>query len=251
MQTSPRVPESANAVPALPGRQVRDVVLEKAAAARIFETFGIDYCCGGSQTLAEACKAANRSIEEVAAALEKCDSAAPERDWRGEPLAELAQYIVDKHHAFTQAEISRLKDLLAKVVAVHGKNHPELSRVQMIFAGLSEELREHMRKEEELLFPYIARMEEATRIKRRPPESMFGTVQNPVAVMIMEHEAAGQAFEKIRETTKDYAVPPDGCASYQALYQALPAFAADLHQHMHLENNILFPRAVELESQWS
>jgi regulator of cell morphogenesis and NO signaling len=105
-----------------------------------------------------------------------------------------------------------------------------------------------MAKEEELLFPYIAEMEEAARVNRRPPAPMFGTVQNPVAAMIMEHEAAGQAFEKMREITKGYTVPPDGCASYQALYQALPAFAADLHQHIHLENNILFPRSVELES---
>jgi regulator of cell morphogenesis and NO signaling len=107
-----------------------------------------------------------------------------------------------------------------------------------------------MEKEEELLFPYIAEMEEAARVKRQPSAPMFGTVQNPVAAMIMEHEAAGQAFEKMREITKGYTVPPDGCASYQALYQALPAFAADLHQHIHLENNILFPRSVELESDF-
>ena len=121
----------------------------------------------------------------------------------------------------------------------------------MSFDGLAEELREHMRKEEELLFPYIAQMEDAAQIKRQPPEPMFGSVQNPVAAMIMEHEASGQALEKIREVTGNYTVPADGCASYHALYQALPAFAADLHQHIHLENNILFPRAVELESDLS
>ena len=233
------------------GTAVRDLVLEKPASARAFESFGIDYCCGGAQTLAEACKTANRSMEEVIAALEKCEPAASERDWRNAPLAELAQYIVDTHHAFTQAEIARLTGLIAKVIAAHGGNHPELSRVQITFAGLSEELREHMRKEEELLFPYIAEMEEAARVRRRPPEPMFGTVQNPVAVMIMEHEGAAQALEKIRETTTDYLLPSDGCASYKALYQSLPAFAADLHQHIHLENNILFPRAIELENDLS
>lgn len=231
-----------------PGTTVRDLVLEKPAAARVFETFGIDYCCGGDQTLAAACRAANRSAEEVGAALQKLDSAPSERDWRDASLTELSRHIVDKHHAFTQAEITRVKGLISKVVSAHGKNHPELAQVQTIFAGLSEELRSHMEKEEELLFPYIAEMEEAARIKRHPPAPMFGTVQNPVAAMIMEHEAAGQAFEKMREITKGYTVPPDGCASYQALYQALPAFAADLHQHIHLENNILFPRSVELES---
>lgn len=243
--------ESSGKGPESAGRALRDLVLDKPASARVFETFGLDYCCGGAQTLADACKAANRSVEEVTAALEKCDSAPPEKDWRSAPLAELAQHIVDTHHAFTQAEISRITGLIAKVVAAHGQNHPELPRVQTTFAGLAEELREHMRKEEELLFPYIAQMEEAARIKRRPPEPMFGTVQNPVAVMIMEHEASGQALEKIREMTKNYAVPSDGCASYQTLYLALPSFAEDLHQHIHLENNILFPRAIELESDLS
>jgi len=233
------------------GTAVRDLVLEKPAFARVFESFGIDYCCGGAQTFAEACKTANRTLEEVIAALEKCESAAPERDWRNASLAELAQYIVDKHHTFTQAEIGRLTGLIAKVIAAHGGDHPELFRVQTTFAGLSEELREHMRKEEELLFPYIAQMEEAARTRRRPPEPMFGTVQNPVAAMIMEHEGAAQALERIRETTTDYFVPSDGCASYKALYQSLPAFASDLHQHIHLENNILFPRAIELENDLS
>jgi regulator of cell morphogenesis and NO signaling len=246
-----RIAESSAKGSGIAGRAVRVLALEKPASARVFETFGIDYCCGGAQTLAEACKAADRSIEDVTAALDKCDSAVPEKDWRSEPLTELAQHIVDKHHAFTQSEIGRLTGLIAKVVTAHGKNHPELSRVQATFTGLSEELREHMRKEEELLFPYITQMEEAARTKGRAPEAMFGTVQNPVAAMIMEHEAAGQALEKIRETTKDYTIPSDACASYQALYQALPALTVDLHQHIHLENNILFPRTIELENELS
>jgi regulator of cell morphogenesis and NO signaling len=232
-------------------KAVRNFVLERPATARVFEQLGIDYCCGGDKPLGEACKAANRSVEAVLAAIEQCDSPRPEKDWRNESLTDLAQHIVNTHHVFTQAEISRLTGLIGKVNTKHGQNHPELARVQMGFAGLAEELREHMRKEEELLFPYIAQMEDAARIKRQPPEPMFGSVQNPVAAMIMEHEAAGQALEKIREVTGNYTVPADGCATFHALYQALPAFAADLHQHIHLENNILFPRAVELESNLS
>ncbi len=231
------------------GRQtVRELVLENPAAARVLESLGIDYCCGGSHTLADACKSANRSINEVADALEKSSTAAPEKDWRGASLTDLVQFIIDKHHGFTRTEISRLGPLIAKVAAAHGKNHPELGQVQMVFAGLAEELREHMDKEENLLFPYIIQMDEASRIKRRQSESAFGTVQNPIAMMIMEHEASGQALEKIHELTMAYVVPPDACASYEMLYQALPAFAADLHQHIHLENNILFPRAIELEN---
>ncbi|HXJ15993.1 MAG TPA: iron-sulfur cluster repair di-iron protein [Candidatus Polarisedimenticolia bacterium] len=232
-------------------REVRDLVLEKPAAARVFEKFGIDYCCGGSQTLGDACKAAHRSVEEVTAEIEKSEPAPTERDWRNASLTELAEYIVDKHHTFTQTEINRLTDLIAKVVTAHGKNHPELARVQSIFEGLSQELRMHMTKEEQLLFPYIADMEEAARLKRRPPMAMFGTVQNPVAAMIMEHEASGQQLEKMREITNGYSVPPDACMSYRTLFQALPAFEADLHQHIHLENNILFPRSVDLESELS
>jgi len=232
-------------------RTVRDLVLEKPAAARVFEKFGIDYCCGGSHTLADACEAVHRSVDEVAAELEKSEPAPAERDWRNASLTELAQYIADKHHAFTQAEINRLTDLIAKVVSVHGKNHPELARVQSTFDGLSEELRMHMMKEEQLLFPYIAEMEEAAHLKRRPPVAVFGTVQNPVAAMIMEHEDAGQALDKMREITNGYTPPPDACTSYRLLFQGLPAFEADLHQHIHLENNILFPRSVDLESELS
>jgi regulator of cell morphogenesis and NO signaling len=251
VDTPARIANSSEMGSERAAKSVRDFVLDQPGSAQVFEHFGIDYCCGGSHTLAEACKLANRSIEEVAAALEKCDAAPPEQDWRTATLTELVQHIVDTHHAFTQAEIARLTGLIAKVVASHGQSHPELSGVQMTFAGLAEELLEHMRKEETMLFPYIAQIEEAARMKRQLPQPMFGTVQNPVAVMIMEHEASGQALEKIRETTKDYAVPSDGCASYQHLYQALPRFAADLHRHIHLENNILFPRVIELETDLS
>jgi len=251
MGTPARVTEHLEGRARRAARLVRDIVLDRPASARVFESFGIDYCCGGAQTLAEACKAVNRPIDEVTAALEKCDAAPRETDWRSVSLTELAQHIVDTHHTFTRAEIARITSLTAKVVAAHGQSHPELSRVQMTFAGLAEELREHMEKEEGMLFPYIGQMEEAARIKCHPPEPMFGTVQNPVAVMIMEHEASGQALEKIRDVTKDYAVPSDACTSYQALYQALPAFAADLHRHIHLENNVLFPRAIELENSLS
>ena len=250
MEDSVGVTKRADTAALNPEALVRDVVLENPAAARVLETFGIDYCCGGDRSLAQACRAAGRSTEEVGAALQELDSAPSETNWRGASLTELAQHIVDKHHAFTRAEIVRLRALIAKVASVHIKGHPELDGLRLIFEELAAELIGHMTKEEEMLFPYIAAMEEAARFKRRPPAPMFGTVQNPVAAMIMEHEAAGQALEKMREITKGYTVPPDGCASYQALYQALPNFAVDLHQHIHLENNILFPRSVELESSF-
>jgi regulator of cell morphogenesis and NO signaling len=229
-------------------RPVRDFVLDRPEAARFFESLGIDYCCDGARPLADACKAANRSVESVLAELNTCPPADSQKDWRHHSLTELANHIVEKHHTFTRTEIDRLTALISKVAGKHGQNHPELATVQTTFAALVGELREHMHKEENLLFPYVAELEEAARMQKRAPEPVFGSVQNPVAVMIMEHEASGQALEKIRAVTGNYSVPSDGCASYRALYEALPAFTADLHQHIHLENNILFPRAIELEN---
>lgn len=174
---------------------------------------------------------------------------ATEHDWQAEPLGELVRHIVDRHHSFTRGEINRLSLLLEKVIPLHGNSHPELLRVQTATKALSAELVEHMDKEESLLFPYISELEQADLFSRRPSEPVFGTIQNPIAAMIMEHEASEQVLETLRKTTQDYLVPQDACPSLKALYETLPAFAADLKQHIHLENEILFPRAVELESK--
>jgi regulator of cell morphogenesis and NO signaling len=168
MESSPRVADPGDQTPSSPGTTVRDFVLEKPAAVRVFETLGIDCCCGGDQSLAEAFRLANRSAEEVSAALQKLDSIPSEQDWRNASLRELAQHIVDKHHAFIRAEITRLTGLISKVLAAHGKNHQELAPLQSVFERLSEELNAHMMKEEELLFPYIIEMEDAARVKRPP-----------------------------------------------------------------------------------
>jgi len=228
-------------------KSVRELVLEKPAAARVFEKLGIDYCCGGNQSLVDACITAEVRMEKVIAALAKAEPVPAERDWRGAPLSKLTQYIVDQHHSFTRDEIERLVPLISKVVSVHGDNHLELLQVQSLFRGIAQELTMHMRKEEQVLFPYIARIEEAGNSKSPLPPAMFGTVQNPVRMM-MEHESSGQALRKMREVTNGFIAPPDGCVSYQTLYRALEAFEKDLHNHIHLENNILFPRSVDLEN---
>jgi regulator of cell morphogenesis and NO signaling len=155
---------------------------------------------------------------------------------------------VDKHHSFTRDEIKRLVLLVSKVVSVHGRNHPELLQVQSLFRDLSEELTTHMTKEEQLLFPYIAEMEQAISSKRSLPPAIFGTVQNPVRMMMLEHDSSGQMLHKVRELTNGYVPPPDACVTYQTLYRALEAFERDLHEHIHLENNILFPRSVDFET---
>lgn len=230
-------------------KTVRDVVLETPAAARIFEDLGIDYCCGGEKLLIQACSEAKVRLEDISAALAKPAPMKLDRDWRDAPLAELVQFIVDKHHSFTREEIQRLIPLISKVVSVHGKNHPELLQVQSLFRGLAQELTMHMTKEEQVLFPHIAEMAEAAHNKRPLPRAMFGTVESPVRMMVSEHDSSGRVLHDLRNVTNGYVSPPDGCATYEALYSGLESFEKDLHNHIHLENNILFPRAVDLERE--
>jgi regulator of cell morphogenesis and NO signaling len=232
-------------------KTVREYALEIPAATRIFEKLGIDYCCGGGKSLVDACTAVGVSMDEVLdslnADLESVSTSAA-RDWQALSQAELITHIVDKHHAFTRDELVRLEALVAKVSGVHGQNHPELFQIQDQFAQLRGKLEPHMLKEESVLFPYIVRMEEASVANQTPAVPPFRTVQNPVRVMMAEHDAAGYILARMREASSDYAVPPDGCISFKTLYSALTALELDLHQHIHLENNILFPRAVELEA---
>jgi regulator of cell morphogenesis and NO signaling len=231
---------------------VRELAVAIPEATRIFERLGIDYCCGGSRSLAEACQTAQVPVEKVVRWLEQAEQTAQTtagaRDWQAEPLAALLSHIVDTHHVFTQQELQRLTQLLIKVCSVHSANHPELLRLQTLFGSLAQELVPHMLKEEQVLFPYITRMEEAINRERPVPPAFFGTVRNPVRMMMTEHDTAGEVLREMRQLTNNFTTPPDACISFQTLYQALEAFEADLHQHIHLENNILFPRAVEMES---
>ena len=228
-------------------KTVREVVLEHPAAARVFEKLGIDYCCGGGRTLEDACARAQVPLERVEESLSVPEGAPRERDWQAEPLFELIAHIQETHHRHTREEIMRLGPLFEKVCAVHGKNHPELAAMQATFAALAQELRMHMMKEEAVLFPYIVRLEEAVVAHEPVLPPPFGAVRNPVAMMMREHDDAGTALRDLREASHGYTAPPDACLSYQTLYRALADFEADLHQHIHLENNILFPRAVEME----
>jgi len=229
-------------------KTVRELAVEIPNATRILEKFGIDYCCGGRRSLEEACGAARVPVEEVVKALETAASASTTQSvLPSGSLAELIDHIVKTHHKFTQEEILRLKALLEKVCSVHGPNHPELLTIRDTFLGLAQELTLHMMKEENVLFPYIVGVEKAVVQNGPVLPAPFGTVQNPVRMMMQEHDGAAEALREIREASHDFTVPKDGCISYQSLYQALPSLEADLHQHIHLENNILFPRAIEME----
>jgi regulator of cell morphogenesis and NO signaling len=232
-------------------KTVGELALENPGATRLFEKLGIDYCCGGGQTLEQACRAArvsmNQVVDSLAAVNQPASATAQGRDWRTAPLCDLIAHIKGTHHKFTREEIARLGPLFDKVCSVHGNNHPELDAMRDTFAGLSQELTTHMMKEEMMLFPYIERMEEAAIEKAPVAPAPFGSVGNPVAMMMHEHDSAGNALRGLRQASNGYAAPPGACISFQTLYQALTAFEADLHRHIHLENNVLFPRAIEME----
>ena len=232
-------------------KTVRELALDNPVATRVFEKLGIDYCCGGNKSLEEACRAAKLNPDQVLDALDKAEQSAraaqEEHNWQTEALADLIAHIKNTHHVYTREELARLGPLFDKVCSVHGKNHSELLQIRGFFQGLAQELTTHLMKEEMVLFPYVKRMEEAAIENEPMVPAPFGTVQNPVSMMEHEHDSAGNALRAMRAASNGYAAPADACVSYQTLYRALAEFEADLHQHIHLENNILFPRAVAME----
>ena len=234
-----------------PATTVRQLAIEMPGATRVFEKLKIDYCCGGNQPLLEACANAGLTLQEVEQQLALSETAqtSPATGFSEMRLPDLVEHIVNKHHVFTRDELVRLEALALKVESVHGDNHPELRQVNVLFRRLGNDLKPHMFKEEQVLFPYIVQLERASTQTLKAPRAQFGSVNNPVRMMMMEHDIAGELLRELRRTTNNYTVPADVCISYQTLYGALEAFEADLHQHIHLENNILFPGAVELEER--
>ena len=233
-------------------KTVREFAIENSSATRVFERLKIDYCCGGNQPLKDACGEKGLNLDEVLQLLQQADQTKIDSETTNVeslPLATLVNLIVEKHHVFTRTELERLTTLLEKVCSAHGQNHPELLDIRSHFQTLRAELEPHMMKEERILFPYITRLETAFAENQPPPFAPFGHVQNPIAAMMREHDAAGEILKTIRELSINFATPEDACISYQTLYMALEELEADLHQHIHLENNILFPKSLELEQK--
>jgi regulator of cell morphogenesis and NO signaling len=227
---------------------VREIALENPASIRVFEAFGIDYCCGGRKPLAEACAAKNLSLETVVAALQENQAASLEQqDWTVKSLSALVAHIVDVHHAYVRRELPRLAELAQKVVNRHGDTKPELPEIQARVAQITEELTEHLAKEEVVLFPYVAKLERAATGGTPKPQGCFGTVANPIRMMMQEHDAAGELLAEVRRLSNDFTPPVGACPTFHAFYRGLYEFEQDLHQHIHLENNILFPKAIALE----
>jgi regulator of cell morphogenesis and NO signaling len=229
---------------------VRDIALENPATIRVFEKFGIDYCCGGRKPLTEACEAKSIAVDEVIAALEGALSEPVEKsnDWAGTPLGELATYIVNTHHAYVNREVPRLTQLAARVVARHGDDKPELRVIQQKVSQIGDDMMHHQAKEEMILFPHIARLERAMAEGAPAPKGGFGTVKNPIEMMSREHDSVGALMAEVRELSKDYTPPVGACPTFLNFFNSLREFEQDLHQHVHLENNILFPKAIALEA---
>lgn len=228
---------------------VRDIALEQPSSIRVFERFGIDYCCGGRKPLAEACEERSIQPEAVLAALEEAavDGREQARDWSKASLESICNHIVETHHAYIRAELPRLEAFAQKVNSRHGDKQPELGTIQQLVSSVGEELLQHMDKEEVVLFPYVTKLERNLASCGPRPLGCFGAVRNPIRVMMSEHDAAGDALAKMRALSGGFTPPEWACPTYRGFYQALSEFEKDLHQHVHLENNILFPRAIELD----
>ena len=230
---------------------VAEMAANSLAAVRVFEKFGIDYCCGGKRPLAEVCREKGYDAQAIQRELDAAAEGAPaaERDWNTAPLKELAQHIVNTHHDYLRRELPAIQMRLDKVFRVYNQRYgPTLLGLPEVFADLRAELEMHTRKEEMVLFPAIAACEAAVQSGQPLPPLPFGTVANPIHMMEAEHESAGLALAEIRRITGNFELPEYACVTYRALMSGLDELERDLHMHIHLENNILFPRAQELEA---
>lgn len=230
--------------------KVKEIAVSNSNARQILEQAGVDYCCGGDKSLRDACTQSDASLDEIMERLQTADEPLSQNDagWTVAPLHELTRHIVDRHHAYVRDAIRRIGPLFEKVKAKHGQHHPEIAEIEALFFQTAEEMIAHMQKEEQVLFPYINALALSVADKRAIEPPFFRTVRNPIRTMMKEHDSAGELTKQIRRQTREYKAPTDACPSFQALYRGLGEFGADLHEHVHLENNILFPRAIELEA---
>ncbi|HEY3381718.1 MAG TPA: iron-sulfur cluster repair di-iron protein [Vicinamibacterales bacterium] len=231
-----------------PTTTIRSIVADDFRAAAVFEKHGIDFCCGGNRPIADVCGEQGLDGRQIVADLE--EALASEVDvprFNSWDLDFLANYIVSNHHAYVRQAIDTIGAHTRKVADVHGGHHPEVKEIAAAFAAIAAEMAQHMLKEERMLFPYIGQLAAAARVRTAPSPAPFGSVANPIRMMEAEHQSAGDTMATIRRLSGDYTLPADACTTFKVTYQELQAFEADLHRHVHLENNILFPKALALE----
>ena len=236
-----------------PKTTVRQIVGRYPQTRRVFEKHGIDYCCGGKLALEDAAKQVQTNLQTMIGDLNTAIQTAPderkpdEKDWYSSPVPQLVAHILDVHHAYMHTALPKVRQLVEKVLRVHGPKHGEVMQpVARLYATLDTELTPHLEKEESILFPMIlANVTAASGKSAATAEQSCRSVAGPIAQMQYEHEKAGTVLDELRRATKGYALPTDACPTFAALYEELQKMEADLHQHIHLENNILFPRALE------
>lgn len=234
-------------MPIDPSTSLATIVVERPSRARVLEDFGLDYCCGGWQSLADACQAAGLDTDGVVEALERASAPSPsERAWMTLAPAALADHIEASHHVYLRRELPRLGALIEKVVAAHGGNHPELVEVQATYRDLVADLGPHLMKEERVLFPLIREM--ARPGGESAAQAHCGSIRNPIRVMLAEHDRAGELLARLHQLTGGYQPPTDACMSYRMLYAGLAELELDTHLHIHKENNVLFPAVVDREA---
>lgn len=214
---------------------VGEIATKHPLATRVFARHNIDFCCGGGSTLGEMCKQNDLDSDAILTEIQK-EIESPANtgtQWDQEPLADLIDHLLVTYHRPLDEELPRLEYMVRKVFDVHGDKDPEMfAELKQVYLDLKSELDAHMQKEEQILFPMIKR-------------GQGGMANGPISVMLMEHDSAGSALKRIRELTNNYQVPAEACNTWRALWHGLEAFEKDLHQHIHLENNILFPRALK------
>jgi regulator of cell morphogenesis and NO signaling len=228
---------------------VGEIVASDFRTAAVFERFGIDFCCGGRRSIDDACRAVAVDPAVLLRELDALPPTAAEDDVTGWPLDRLVDHVLSRHHTYVRSAMPAIAQHLAALEAVHGERHPVLSRVAAHFAQVKLDLDQHLLKEEQVLFPYVRELSALRSTGRALPASPFGTVENPIRMMEREHRDAADELRLIRELTGGYATPADGCATYGVCMAELDRFERDLHRHVHLENNVLFPRAVALERE--
>lgn len=235
---------------------VRDIVVKHPEIRMVLELYGIDYCCGGGKTLASAAAEAGASLQEVSEAMSQAISTnattkqGDEYNWATASLIKLTDHVESKHHTYMKKVLPRLGDLFVKVLKAHGKAHSKmLLPLQAAFSELRNEIEPHLMKEEQILFPFIRKMDASVAATGQVPQIHCGSVQNPIQQMEAEHESAGAALARMRSVTDNYTLPDDACMTFAALFETLQEMEADLHEHIHLENNILFPRAVAMANK--
>jgi len=234
-------------------KQIGQFVADDFRTAAIFNKYGIDFCCKGDRTIEEVCEkkdiSASALLDEIHTVLNSKTNQSS-IDYKSWPLDLLADYIEKKHHRYVEEKSVVLRQFLNKLCTVHGERHPELFKINELFTASAGELASHMKKEELILFPFVKRMVNAKLENQAIQSPQFETVENPIAMMMQEHDTEGERFRQISELTNNYNPPLDACNTYRVTYAMLDEFEQDLHLHIHLENNILFPAAIKLEQQF-